>query len=103
MRAVSPGTGGSGCGWSDMGGLRAGNLPNAAAPHQAADFANGIRTFFGTAGSLPAELLVDQQQRPYAGSSTSAPRPCNPEAAIAARSAFGRESRLVALAQLVLL
>src|SRR4051794_17198387 len=100
MRAVSPGTGGSGCGWSDMGGLRAGNLPNAAAPHQAADFANGIRPFSGQRAAFPPSSWSTNSSGPMAGSSTSAPRLCDPEAA---RSGFGRESRLVALAQLVFL
>jgi hypothetical protein len=45
MRAVSSGTGGSGCGRSDMGGLRMGNPLNAAAGPNAADFANSIRSF----------------------------------------------------------
>src|SRR4051812_24101162 len=47
MRAVSSGTGGSGCEESDMGGLRTIKSPNTSASPNAADFANGIRTFSG--------------------------------------------------------
>ena len=47
IRVVSSGTGGSSCWHSDMGGLQAGNLLNAALLGQAADFANGIRAVVG--------------------------------------------------------
>src|SRR3954465_13528128 len=44
MRAVSSGTGGTGCGRrSDMGDLWTRKPSNAMAPHKAADFANGVR------------------------------------------------------------
>src|SRR3954447_26054252 len=46
MRAVSSGTGGTGCGRrSDMGDLRTRKSSNAMAPHKAADYANGVRPF----------------------------------------------------------
>src|SRR4051812_23048723 len=46
MRAVSSGTGGTGCGRrSDMGDLWTRKSSNAMAPHKAADFANGVRSF----------------------------------------------------------
>src|SRR3954471_14659392 len=45
MRAVSSGTGGTGCGrGSDMGALWTRKSSNAMAPHKAADFANGVRS-----------------------------------------------------------
>src|SRR4051794_23812930 len=48
MRAVSSGTGGTGCGRrSDMGDLWTRKSSNAMAPHKAADFANGVRSFSG--------------------------------------------------------
>src|SRR3954471_13818031 len=48
MRAVSSGTGGTGCGRrSDMGDLWTRKPSNAMAPHKAADFANGVRSLSG--------------------------------------------------------
>src|SRR3954447_21829088 len=45
MRAVSSGTGGTGCGRrSDMGDLWTRKASKAMAPHTAADFANGVRS-----------------------------------------------------------
>src|SRR5215210_8494227 len=47
MRAVSSGTGGTGCGrQSDMDDLPTREPSNARAPHKAADFANGVRPYF---------------------------------------------------------
>src|SRR5215203_1324546 len=48
MRAVSSGTGGTGCGRrSDMDNLRTRDPSNARAAHKAADFANGVRSIDG--------------------------------------------------------
>src|SRR3954449_7494622 len=70
MRAVSSGTGGTGCGRrSDMGDLWTRKSSNALAPHKAADFANGVRDTVGelvgyAASAAKREMRVGASGRP---------------------------------------
>src|SRR3954466_14432234 len=60
MRAVSSGTGGTGCGRrSDMGDLWTRKSSNAMAPHKAADFANGVRSYTDTL-RRPVQKIASQ-------------------------------------------
>src|SRR5215210_2202230 len=61
MRAVSSGTGETGCGRrSDMDDLRTRKPSNAMAHHKAADFANGIRSFVIQAEMIDLDAAVGQ-------------------------------------------
>src|SRR4051812_5751387 len=77
MRAVSSGTGGTGCGRrSDMGDLWTRKSSNAMAPHKAADFANGVRSFAAHwLHHFSACKHVPSQSRVGFVSSSSRPRP----------------------------
>src|SRR3954449_10344250 len=58
MRAVSSGTGGSGCEESDMGGLRTIKSPNTSASPNAADFANQGRRMRSADDQRGHEVVV---------------------------------------------
>src|SRR3954471_4809006 len=69
MRAVSSGTGGTGCGRrSDMDDLQTRDPSNAAALHKAADFANSVRPFEDRKLPTPGHIAAVHGPFPALGS-----------------------------------